>query len=79
MTGTLGKSVRSHQLNEILVVNVVGLLQTIVGADDFTERIVVRGRENRRRFCDELDVTCFLSRKGILVEECCRHIEGEGY
>ena len=66
------------ELNQVLVVDVVALLEAVMGSDNFTKSTTVwGGGEFVGHSCAKLGISGMFSGEGVIVEECPRYIEVE--
>ena len=77
MAWCLLESILGKELNQVLVVDVVALLESVVGADNFTKGATVWWGEFVGHSCAKLGISGVFSGEGVFVEECPRYIEVE--
>ena len=78
VTGALRESIRCQKIDEVLIIDMVGLFQTIMSTDDLTCFIVVWWRKVGRSASKKLSIAGLVAREGVVVEECSRDVKIEG-
>ena len=77
MAWCLLEPILGKELNQVLVVDVVALLEAVMGSDNFTKSTTVWGGEFVGHSCAKLGISGMFSGEGVIVEECPRYIEVE--
>ena len=78
VTGALRESIRCQKIDEVLIIDMVGLFQTIMSTDDLTCFVVVWWWKVGRSASKKLSIAGLVTREWVFVEKCSGDVEIEG-